>query len=100
MSTSRVRYHQGAVGDVKSVTTWYLGRSPKAALDFVEELERAVHTIREAPERWQLGREQYETLPSLAISIFCYLLRTGRRNRRLAVAHSSRRPEYWARRLK
>ncbi|MFZ0317753.1 MAG: type II toxin-antitoxin system RelE/ParE family toxin [Candidatus Sulfotelmatobacter sp.] len=53
MNTSGVRYHQGAAADVKSAVAWYRGRSPKAALDFVEELDRAVDTIREAPERWE-----------------------------------------------
>jgi plasmid stabilization system protein ParE len=56
MSTSGVRYHQGAASDVKSALAWYRGRSPKAAADFVEELGRAVGTIGEAPERWPVGK--------------------------------------------
>jgi plasmid stabilization system protein ParE len=56
MSAKRVEYHQGAVADVKSAVAWYQRRSPKVALDFIEELHRAADTIREAPERWPLGR--------------------------------------------
>jgi len=51
MSVKRVEYHQGAIADAKSAVAWYQQRSPKAALDFIEELHRAADTIREAPER-------------------------------------------------
>jgi plasmid stabilization system protein ParE len=55
MSDKRVEFHQGAIADVKSAVTWYRKRSPKAALDFIEELHRAVDTVREAPERWPVA---------------------------------------------
>jgi plasmid stabilization system protein ParE len=56
MSAERVEYHQGAIADVKSAVAWYQKRSPKAALDFIEEMHRAAETIREAPERWPSGK--------------------------------------------
>jgi plasmid stabilization system protein ParE len=45
MSTKRVEYHEGATADVKSAVAWYQRHSAKAALDFIEELQRAVATI-------------------------------------------------------
>jgi hypothetical protein len=51
MGAKSVRYHQGASADVKSAVAWYRKGSPKAASDFVAELDRAVATIREGPER-------------------------------------------------
>src|SRR6201993_4089594 len=56
MSAKRVEYHQGAISDVKSAVAWYRKRSPKAALNFIEELHRAADTICEAPESWPLGK--------------------------------------------
>jgi plasmid stabilization system protein ParE len=44
MSAERVEYHQGAIADVKSAVAWYQKRSPKAALDFIEEMHRAAET--------------------------------------------------------
>jgi len=41
MSAERVEYHEGAIADVKSAVAWYQRRSPKAAVDFIEELHRA-----------------------------------------------------------
>jgi plasmid stabilization system protein ParE len=51
MSASRVVYHEGAASDVRSALAWYEKRSAKAALDFIEELNRAAEAIRKAPER-------------------------------------------------
>ncbi|HKN32876.1 MAG TPA: hypothetical protein VJX16_06480 [Terriglobales bacterium] len=56
MSAKPVEYHQGAISDVKGGVAWYRKRTPKAAVDFIEELRRAVDTIRDAPERWLLGK--------------------------------------------
>src|SRR5947207_15431566 len=56
MSAKPVEYHQGAIADIKEAVAWYRKRSPKAALDFIQELRRATETIREAPERWPLGK--------------------------------------------
>lgn len=99
MSAKRVEYHQGASADVKNAVAWYKQRSAKAALDFIEELYRATETIRESPERWPIGKNHtrrfllwrfpfaviYSELESV-VTIW-------------AVAHGSRRPEYWAGRL-
>jgi hypothetical protein len=52
MSAKPVGYHEGAIADVKSAVVWYQKHSGKAALDFIGELHRAAHTIREDPERW------------------------------------------------
>jgi plasmid stabilization system protein ParE len=60
MSPKRVEYHQGAIADVKSAVAWYQKRSSKAAQDFIEELQRAADTIREAPERWPTGKNRKE----------------------------------------
>jgi hypothetical protein len=38
----------------KSAVAWYRSRSPKAASDFVGELDRAVDTIREGDFLFQL----------------------------------------------
>ena len=100
MSISSVRYHQGASADVKSAVAWYLRHSPKAASDFVEELDRAVDTIREAPERWPMEKNSTRRflLWRFPFSVV-YSVQEGMIII-WAVAHGSRRPEYWSRRLK
>ena len=77
MSAKSVDYHQGAIADVKSAVAWYRKRSPKAALDFIEELHRASETIRGNPERWADREKQHETVLASALSVCHYLFRTG-----------------------
>jgi plasmid stabilization system protein ParE len=99
MSAERVDYHQGATADVKSAVAWYRQRSPKAALDFVEELHRATQTIRESPERWPLGKNNTRRF---LLWRFPFAIIYSERESVVtiwAVAHASRRPEYWAGRL-
>jgi plasmid stabilization system protein ParE len=99
MSTSGVRWHEGAAADVKSAVVWYRGRSPKAASDFVEELDRAVDTIREAPERWPIATSNTRRFLLWRFP-FCIIYSEQEDVIIIwAVAHSSRRPEYWVRRL-
>ncbi len=98
MSAKRIEYHQEAASDIKNAA-WYRERSSAAATDFIAELHRATEIIREAPERWPVGRNSTRRFllrkfpfaiiyseQELAIKIW-------------AVAHGSRRPGYWKRRL-
>jgi plasmid stabilization system protein ParE len=80
MSGKRVEYHEGATTDVKNAVAWYQKRSPKAALDFIEELHRAADTIRAVPDSLDTREEQHQTVPALAIPFFHHLLRAGIRN--------------------
>ena len=100
MNARRVEYHEGASADVKSAVTWYQKRSPKAALDFIEELQRAVDTIREAPDRWPPGKNGTRRF---LLWRFPFAIIYSEQESVItiwAVAHGNRRPEYWARRVK
>jgi toxin ParE1/3/4 len=99
MSARRIEYHQGAISDVKNAVAWYRKRSPRAALDFIEELRRAADTIREAPDRWPLGKNN--TIRFL-LWRFPFSIIYSEQDSAItiwAVAHGSRRPEYWTHRL-
>jgi len=99
MSAKRLEYHEGAIADVKGALSWYEKRSPKAALDFIEELRRAADTIREAPERWPRGANNTRRFLLWRFP-FAVIYSEGKSAITVwAVAHGSRRPEYWARRL-
>jgi len=99
MSGKRIEYHQGAIADVKSAVAWYQQRSPKVALDFIEELHRAADTIREAPERWSIGKNNTRRFLLWRFPFAIIYSEQESVVTIWAVAHGSRRPEYWARRL-
>jgi plasmid stabilization system protein ParE len=100
MSAKRVEYHDGATADVKNAVAWYQKHSAKAALDFVEELHRAADTIRECPERWPQGRNNTRRFLLWRFPFSIIYSEHQSAITIWAVAHGSRRPEYWARRLK
>ena len=99
MSARRIEYHEGASADVTSAVTWYQGRSPKAALDFIEELRRASEVIREAPERWPIGKNKTRRFLLWRFPFAIIYSEQEPVVTIWAVAHGSRRPGYWAHRL-
>jgi|ERR1700691_5906685 toxin ParE1/3/4 len=99
MAASRVEYHQGAIADVKTAVAWYQQRSPKVALDFIEELHRAADIIREAPERWPIGENNTRRFLLWRFPFAVVYSEYQSAITIWAVAHGSRRPEYWAHRL-
>jgi toxin ParE1/3/4 len=95
-----LEYHPESRTDVREAVDWYRSRSQMAALDFSDELKAALARLRESPQacplylygtrRILLGRFPFsvvfrERLHDIQI---------------VAVAHTSRRPGYWARRLR
>src|SRR5262249_9904954 len=99
MSPNRIEYHEGAARDVRSAVSWYRKRSPKAALDFIDELNRAAHIIAKAPDRWPTGSSGTRRF---LLWRFPFTVIYSHENSTVtiwAVAHGSRRPEYGANRL-
>jgi len=99
MSAESVEYHQGAVADVKDAVAWYRQRNPKVALDFIGELHRAADTIRQAPERWPVGKNHTRRFLLWRFPFAIIYSQQESVVTIWAVAHGSRRPGYWAGRL-
>ena len=100
MSARRVEYHDGAKADVTSAVAWYQMRSAKAGVDFIEELERAAETIRKAPDCWPLGKNNTRRF---LLWRFPFSIIYSEQESVIivwAVAHGSRRPGYWKRRIR
>jgi plasmid stabilization system protein ParE len=100
MSAKRVEFHEGAIANVKNAVSWYSERSTKAAADFIKELKQATDAIRRHPDRWPMGKNNtrrfllwrfpFTVIYSQAESVITVW----------AVAHASRRPDYWKSRAK
>src|SRR5262245_30014541 len=52
MPRAAVELHPEARAEYLAAITWYVERSPDAALRFSSEVDRAVELIAEAPRRW------------------------------------------------
>lgn len=99
MGASRVVFHQDAIADVKNAIGWHQERSPKAALDFLEEVGRATDTIRKAPQRWPLGKNETRRFLLWRFPFAVIYSEQESEITVWAVAHGSRLPEYWRDRL-
>src|SRR5262245_41305879 len=51
-SPKRVEVHPQAVAEARAAIGWYRSRSDQAAVAFARELDVAIATILEAPDRW------------------------------------------------
>lgn len=99
MGAKRVEFHEGAIADVKSAVAWYQKRSPKAALDFIEELQRAAEAIREDPGCWPIGKNDTRRFLLWRFPFAIIYSEQQSVVTIWAVAHGSRRPDYWTGRL-
>ena len=100
MPNSAVEFHEAASAEYDAVFDWYLERSPDAALRFSAEVDRAIAQIREAPQRW--ATTPHNTRNFLLRKFPFTLVYRARANdliQVLAVAHPSRKPEYWKSRV-
>ena len=86
------------LAEAKGVRVWYAERSPQAARCFLLVLEEAVQAVMEAPERWPGAVQGVASTFFPNQYPFNLVYRFDGRIKILAVAHQSRRPEYWMRR--
>lgn len=99
MPPTPVDFHRLAIAEARSAWRWYVRRSPSSAVRFQAEVDRAVAEIGAAPARWP--RHIYGTR-CFRLHRFRYLViyvELSALVQVVAVAHGSRRPGYWRRRL-
>jgi plasmid stabilization system protein ParE len=90
-----VRFHPAAQQDADEAAAWYAERSLRAAVRFLDELDRLIDLIAASPARFQvldadLRRAIFRRFP------FYVVFRADDVNVVvLAVAHGKRRPRFW-----
>ena len=98
MPADLAAFHEEAGAEYDAAFDWYLERSLDA-LKFDAEVDRALGQIVQSPRRWASG--SYSTRRFL-LRQFPFILIYRERDagiQILAVAHTSRNPGYWKRRL-
>jgi len=99
MSPKPIDFDRRAIAETRKAWLWYARRSPSSAARFQAEFDRAVAEITANPRRWPrhaLGTRYFR------LTRFPYLViyaESRRLVKVIAVAHTSRRPGYWRRRL-
>jgi plasmid stabilization system protein ParE len=91
-----VRFHPAALQDAHEATAWYAERSVRAAIRFMDELDRLIERIAVSPDLFpafdaDLRRAIFRRFPFYIVyraydtSVVV-----------LAVAHGKRRPRFWS----
>ena len=96
----RVKFHPEARIDLKEGKAFYRQRSPLAAIAFAQEIDAALIRIAQFPVRYpagEYGTREY-VLPWRFPYTVVYLVRDDMIVV-VAVAHQSREPGYWRRRV-
>jgi len=99
MTPAPLDFHPMAIAEARAARRRYARRSGALAIRFLAELDRAVAEIARAPDQWPPHLHgtrvfRLRRFPFLVI----YDVRSGSA-RVVALAHTSRRPGYWRRRL-
>lgn len=89
------RFHPDAVSEAERARDWYAERSLRAALAFLAELDRAIASVVEGPERWPEylhGTRRY-VFPRFPFALVYRVVDSIVEI--VAIAHGRRRPGYW-----
>ena len=95
MTGKPVDFHPEAFAEAGEAANWYRERSPRAASDFLRELERAVQAISDAPERWPIFKGNFRRYPLPRFPFLLIYRQLSNSIQVIAVAHGRRRPAYW-----
>jgi len=91
----RIELHPEAVREAGAAWSWYHARNPAVGRAFLEEIDRAIQAIGEAPDRWP-GHAAGGRKCLLRRFPFLIVFRASdTKIEILAVAHARRRPGYW-----
>jgi toxin ParE1/3/4 len=99
MAARSLEIHPAALEELESAVLWYLERSERAAVNFVNDVDQAVEMVLASPERWPTS--DYQTRKFVLRHFpFAIIYREREMSVQvLAVAHGHRRPGYWKERL-
>jgi toxin ParE1/3/4 len=88
-----------AIAETTRAWRWYLRRSPRTATRFQGEIDRAVAEIGATPDRWSPHLYGPRAFKLRKFPYLVVYLPSSSLVQVIAVAHGSRRPGYWRRRL-
>jgi plasmid stabilization system protein ParE len=96
MTARQVEIHPEALAEAEAALDWYAERSSHAPVMFMEELDKAIESIVDAPKRWPIFDDDCRRFPLFRFPYFIvYHEKSESLIQILAVAHGRRRPGYW-----
>ena len=95
VGTRYIGIHAAASAEAEAALEWYSARSAFAAFAFLLELNHAVTSVSETPQRWPRHEKNIRKYVFPKFPFVLYYQLTEQKIQIIAVAHSKRRPDYW-----
>jgi plasmid stabilization system protein ParE len=95
VAAAKVVFHPGASEDYAAAFEWYYSRRQAVASDFEREIDRAIRLISRNPLRWPVFENERRRLIVRKFPYSIIYEVHGEEVLILAVAHGSRKPNYW-----
>jgi len=92
-------FHAEAADELRAAVLWYGERSPRAASEFIGELDDALGKIQEAPGRWKCVLGPWRRYVLHRFPFLIIYRETSHGIEVVAIAHGRRRPGYWRSRI-
>jgi toxin ParE1/3/4 len=100
MPPSSVTFHPLAAQEFRRARNSFAQRSRQATLRFVQAVDTALKQVANDPERWPLYDASHRWVKTKKFPYLLIFRSTGEGQVTVvAVAHTSRRPGYWRRRM-
>ena len=95
-----LKFFEQAAEEIEKERRFYRERSESAEAAFLRELDHAIQSVSEAPQRWPAHIENTRRyiFPSFPFSLVYFV--DGETTFVVALEHQSRRPGYWRERLR
>src|SRR5438552_2510108 len=100
MASSRVRYHPEATKELAKAIQWYADKDPAVGERFSDAYVGQLNAVTRSPRRWERHRDGTRYV---LVRPFPYMIIVRKQIdavQIVAVAHTSRRPGYWRKRLR
>ncbi|HWS17780.1 MAG TPA: type II toxin-antitoxin system RelE/ParE family toxin [Candidatus Elarobacter sp.] len=96
MTIRQVEIHPDALAEAEAAVSWYVECSSRAPVAFIEEIDKAIQSILNAPQRWPIFESNFRRAPLFRFPYsIVYREKSNDLVQILAVAHGRRRPGYW-----
>ena len=98
MKSSLIQLHPEAEQEYLTVISWYGRRSLTAGIRFENTFQQALEKIKESPLRWPVYFDDIRKYTLYRFPFTLFYRHDGEEILILALAHSRRKPNYWAKR--